>query len=171
MGEIVHDPKTKQYIKNKLLEMLYKPVEDILEKRLQDIIIRNTILIKGTHKHFLYKGELYNIDDSPVPRKLYRLSDSLKEEMDDYLAEIKELNQQEVPYVVGYINHVLNSSNAFMDYLKLLPDALHECVKKIASACPCKNDKLSPEAIDAIKTKNKKPIDLMKQRMVINAVI
>ena len=161
----------KHQIKTTIYELLYKPIDRVMQDKLVRIIIRNTILGKHTHKSFLYKNEVFNCDETPLPRMMNRLDPSLYGEMTEYLAEMDEINNQELPRVLGFINQVLNSTNEFHDYLKLLPEQVHEPLNHLISACPCRNSKLSDEAIEIIKAKNAKAIDLIKQRMVINLII
>jgi len=168
---IQHDPRTKQQIKDALYQSLYAPIEKRFEQRLREIIVNNTLAIRSGHKSFSYKGKFYNADTSPPPRKANRLHPSMQAEMDNYLSELSILNQQEIPYVVGYINRVLNSSNHLCDYYKLLPDSLHAPLKKLIHSCPCKGTSLTEEQVDAIQKSNKDPMDMLKQRMVINLLI
>lgn len=169
--QLSHDPRTKQQIKDILYRLLYDPVQRNFKTQLEGIITKNAILGRMSHASFFYRGELYSCDAAPPPRKANRLLPQMVPIMDTYLAEMKELNDKEVPYVLGYINQVLNSTNTLTDYLRLLPESVHGPLKEIISTCPCCTQKLSAETVSALIEKNQNPISMIKQRMAINLII
>ena len=165
-----HDPRTKQQIKDLLYQSIYDPVEAKFKKRLEAIILKNTSLIASSHRSFIYKRKFYNIDDTPKPIKTNRLVVALAPVMDAYLNDLDELNNVELPFVVGFINQVLNSSNNFPDYLRLLPESMHHSLRNLMNTCPCHASSLSEDKINAILAKNQSSIELLKQRMVLNLI-
>lgn len=171
MDQLQHDPRTKQKLKDALYDFLYTPAQNQFKTRLDTLIVRNAILSGYGHKSFTYKGERYSCDIAPPPRAWNRLLPQLRPEMDEYLADIKRLNQHEVPFVIGFINQVLNASNDFGDYLRLLPDCAHRPIERLIASCPCQATRLGDEQIEAIKEKNAASINLIKQRMVTNLLI
>lgn len=168
---IQHDPRTKQNIKEALYARLYDPVQRDFKARLDALIVRNCVLMKYSHRSVSYKGTLYTSDPMPYPRKANRLSPTLYAEMDAYLAAKNALNNQEIPYVLGYINQVLNSSNDLCDYLDLLPSVLHEPIQGFIASCPCRTRHLQADEIQRIQQKNARFIDMMKTRMVTNLLL
>ena len=170
-NQLQHDPRTKQQIKDALYAFLYTPIEKQFEKRLSELIVKNTLLCGYTHKSFMYKNTLYNIDTNALPRKMNRLHINLQGPMNDYLKDLKTLNETEVPYVLGYINQVLNSSNDLCDYLRLLPEAVHGPIQHLIATCSCKSKKLSEEVVSALQDKNTTSINMMKKRMVTNLLL
>ena len=171
MIELQHDPRTKQQLKDMLYEFLYGPVQKQYQQVLQGIILKNTQLLQAQHKSFIYKGVVYNMDTVALPRKMNRLTPALIPDMNAYLTEVTRLNTQEVPYVVGFITQVLNSSNNFQDYLQAFPSVLHPILEKVIASYPCRHQKLTPDEIRVIQSKNQKSIDLLKQRVVTNLII
>lgn len=171
MDQLQHDPLTKSQVKQTLYEYLYTPVEKQFRTRIDTLIIRNTLLGQHSHKSFHYKGVLYSCDSAPPPRKWNRLVPQLKEQMEDYLRDMDDLNRRELPYVLGFINQVLNSSNHFEDYLRLLPECLHPPLKKLIASCPCHNGSLVDDRIEQLVKANQMPIALIKQRMVSNLIL
>ena len=169
--QLQYDPRTKQQIKDALYDFLYTPVQNQFKLRLDTIIIRNTILAGHGHKSFNYKGEHYNCDTGPMPRVWNRLLPQMRPQMDDYLRELKELNELELPYVVGYINKVLNASSEFGDYLQLLPESTHRPIEQMISTCSCHNRQLSEEQVNDLRNQNTTSISMMKARMVKNLLI
>lgn len=165
-----HDPNTKQRIKNALYDFLYQPVKQRFQARLIQIIQHNQSLLGHSHPSFTYKGIPYSASDTAAPRKANRLALQLHPDMEDYLAELHRLNAEEIPYVLGYINQVLNASNNFPDYLHLLPEAVHAPVYQMLVTCPCNSRQLSNVEIDALRIKNEASIALIKQRMVMNLI-
>lgn len=166
-----HDPRTKQIIKETLYDYLYSPVQKQYQAQLDQIILQNTLLIKSGHQSFHYKGVYYSKENTPPPRKMNRLYPSLVSVMDDYLQEIVQLNTREVPFVLGFITSVLNASNDFQDYLKVFPSVLHPPLEKLIASYPCRTQALTEKEIEKLQTKNSKPIDLIKQRLVTNLII
>jgi hypothetical protein len=168
---LVHDPRTKQQIKDALYGILYAPVNRAFEARLNRIINRNTQLGGHTHASFMFKNVVYNCDANPLPRKQNRLLPDLVPDMNAYLADLNELNRQELPYVMGYINQVLNASNDMGDYLRLLPSSVHGPIQQLIASCPCKTARLPQETVELLQSKNQNSIDLMKRRMVNNLLL
>jgi hypothetical protein len=169
--QLQHDPRTKQQIKDALYEHLYAPLDRQFKARLQQIAIKNTILNGHSHNSFIYKNVVYNCDTTALPRKMNRLHAQLQPVMNEYLKEAKLLNEKELPYVLGFINQVLNSTNELHDYLRLLPQSVHHPVQSLIDTCPCRSKKLSDETVDLLQQSNQIPIQLMKQRMVNNLLI
>ena len=170
-NQLQHDPRTKQQIKDALYTFIYTPVEKQLKHQLDTLIVKNTLMCGHSHKSFMYKNVLYNCDESPLPRKMNRLDTRLVPDMNDYLKELKQLNEKELPYVLGYINQVLNASNDLCDYLRLLPDAVHKPVQSLIDSCPYKGKKMPPEAVSFLLEKNQASIDMMRRRMVTNLLL
>jgi hypothetical protein len=171
MESLQYDPLTKQQIKDTLYDFLYTPVQKQFKLRLDTLIIRNTLLSGYSHKSFVYKGKTYSCDTEAPPRKWNKLLPELKGQMDQYLAELETINSQEIPYVLGFINKVLNSSHAIDDYLKLFPDCIHAPLKKLAATCPCKTQMLTQAKSASLLEQSETPINLIKQRMVTNLLI
>ena len=166
-----HDPRTKKQIKDALYAFLYNPVLKNFERKLEQLITKNSVLLGNAEGSFMYKGELYSNPTASIPRKINRLHKSLYVYMDEYLEEIRQLNTQELPYVLGFIGQVLNASNDLSDYLLVFPPSVHHPVEKLIASCPCKTKKLTPEDVLTIQKNNQVPINLMKQRMVTNLLI
>lgn len=166
-----HDPRTKQNIKEALYHHLYAPVLKAFKARIDTLIVRNCGLMKVSHKSFLYKGELYHCDTPPFPRKANRLSPSLVPDMEDYLKDRQQIDECEMPYVMGFITQVLNASNDFEDYLEVFPPALHTPIRQFIASCPCHNRHLTPAEVETLRLKNLDSITLIKNRMVTNLLI
>jgi len=170
-NHLQHDPRTKQQIKDLLFTFLYSPVEIHFKKQLNTIILKNAALLNTTKQYFNYKGILYSLDTTPVIRKMIRLYPDLHPVMDQYLKDTRQLNNNELPYVLGFINQVLNYSNNLQDYLVLLPESVHQPIQELIDTCPCRVLTADAESIAQLKEKNKSSIDLMKQRMMSNLLL
>lgn len=171
MDTLDHDPRTKQQIKDALYSFLYEPVRRQFKSRIETLIARNTILGGYSHKHFVYKGVIYNSEASLAPHKKTRLLAQLRAPMDEYLVDLDQLNNRELPYVLGFINQVLNASSDLSDYLRVLPESVHYPLNKLLATCPCRTTQLAEDRVEALKLKNQEPINLMKQRLVTNLLI
>lgn len=169
MEQLVPDVRVKAQIKDSLIEFLYTPVERDFKRRLDTIIVRNTILGGYAEKTFHYKGQQYHCEDGRLPPRAWnKLDPSLRADMDEYLRDVKQIDEREMPFVSGYIVKVLNSSNAFGDYLKLIPDSAHQPLRAFMQACPCQTKTLSDARIEELLEQNKNTIAMMKTRMVTN---
>ena len=166
-----HDPRTKQQIKDAIYGFLYEPILRQFQTRLDGIIVKNCVLLGNSEKSFIYKGVTYSTSNTQLPLKMNRLQKQLFMDMEDYLKEIRHLNNYELPYVLGFISQVLNSSNHLNDYLRILPPAVHRPVEKLIQSCPCRTNRLTQEGIETLQNNNKVPINLIKQRMVNNLLI
>ncbi len=171
MEQLQHDPRTKQMIKDVLYELLYTPIQKQFKQRLDQLIVKNAVLGGYSHKSFMYKNVLYNCDTNAVPRKMNRLVIQLQPAMNEYLKELKQLNEKELPHVLGYITQVLNSSNELHDYLRLLPPAVHPAIQGLINTCTCRGKRLPDETVALLQEKNLGPVQLMKNRMVTNLLI
>lgn len=171
MDRLEHDGRAKQQIKDLLYSYIYEPVQRQFKTRLETLIVRNTVMAGYGHKHFSYKGQVYNADTTLPPLKKNRLLAALRPEMDSYLADLEKLNTYELPYVLGFINQVLNSSCDFEDYFRLLPESIHEPLRKLQAGCPCRTSRLTPDRIEQIRLTSETPVRLIKERLVRNLLI
>jgi hypothetical protein len=102
--------------------------------------------------------------------KLNRLVPDLHPVMDEYLKDLSDLNDVELPYVIGFINQVLNASNNLPDYLRILPESMHHTIKGLIETCPCRAVSLSEDKVLELQMKNQSSIELLKKRMVLNLI-
>ena len=170
--QIQHDPRTKQQIVDALYEFLYAPISKEFQRRLDALVVRNSLLLGVGNKAMLYKGEFYAMSGQSISMmSAVRMSPLLKADMDSYLKDVAEINEGEMPYVMGFIRQVLNSSNSLQDYLRVLPSSVHQPVQRLALTCPCKKNALPESSISTLLAHNSQSIDLMKRRMVLNLLI
>lgn len=171
--ELQHDPRTKQQIKDLLYETLYAPVLRSFKDRLRDLIYRNVQLTGSTHPSFIFRGEIFRDEDAkqPLPRRVAPLHASLRSEMETYISENSYINTHELPYVIGYINQVLNASDDLPDYLRLFPTSVHQPIVKMIASCACRTTKLDQSEVEDLRAKNAVPIQLMKQRLALNLLL
>lgn len=171
MDQLHHDQLTKQQIKDGLLKLLYQPIESYFKTRIDTLIVRNTLLANYRHKSFVYKGVLYTCDAEPAPLRQNRLIPVLKNDMESYLSDVHKVFNDELPYVIGFINNTLNASPSLADYLNIFPDAVHEPIRSLLYTCPCKTPMLNNQAIQDLRKRNAKGIQLMKERLTLNLLL
>lgn len=169
--QVHHDPLIKRQIKDAIHAHLYEPVGKDFAKRLEALIYQNCLKMKYGHKSFSFKGITYTIDSSPAPRMANRLAPEYVPDMKAYLADLHQVNRQEMPYVMGFIDQVLNSSNHLEDYLVLFPESLHRIIQDFIDACPCRNHALTGAQIREIRDRNNKSIQLLKERLTTNLLL
>lgn len=162
------DPRTKQQIKETLYEYLYSPLLKSLKNELDTLIIKNALITHSTHQSFTYRGETYSCDVYRNPSRAVPLAKQLFVEMDQYLQQVTDINSKEIPYVLGFINQVLNSSNELHDYLRVFPDAVHSPIARLIATCPCRAKSLDEAEAEKLRQSNINAIALIKQRLVRN---
>ena len=165
------DPGFKYRIKSALIDFIYTPAFNNLQEKLEHLIVKNTLIGKYSQKSFTYKGLYYGSGDVPKSLRANRLVPELVNEMNEYLAESKELKEKELPYVEGYINKVLNYSNSINVYKRLLPDYLHATIDHTASQVTHCQDNISDAEVEAIKEKHAYPLALIAKRMALNILM
>lgn len=172
-GHLDHDPMTKQRLKHALYHFLYTPVEQQFAVRLKTIVDKNCMTGGFSHRSFVYRGVLYNVDTSNFPGgvKRNRLVPSLHGEMNEYIKDKYKIRDEEMPLIMGFLNTVLNSSNAVVDYLKLLPEAVHKPIRDLAHICPSCPEQLTAAQVEDITNRSKLSIMLLRERMVRNLLI
>ena len=104
MDQLQHDSLTKHQIKEALYRLLYNPVHEQHLTQIQSIIVRNTLMCGYSHKSFVYKGQVYSCDIEPISIRQNRLNPELRPLMEQYLNDIKQLHDEEMTYVFGFIN-------------------------------------------------------------------
>lgn len=170
-GHQQYDPRIKQQIKNDLFTLLYTPVEQNFKRQLDSIIIKNSVLMRSAYYGFNHRGILYSLLAGPIPRQIVRLNPTLYPLMDEYLESVNQLNKTELPYVLGFINRVLNSSNDLRDFLTMLPASVHRPIEKLIAIYPCEALSVGPDVLQNIIKENQIPINMIKRRLLSNLLI
>jgi hypothetical protein len=166
---VSYDARTKKRIKEALYDALYGQVNKEQFNTLVQIIRKNSIKCQNSQHCFKYKGILHSSDPKKlVPRPVNWLHTSFFNEMELYLDEKKTLERDEIPHVMGFVVQVLNSSDSFKDYFKLLPESLHPILIRIRDQCPCRNDYLDEKQIERIQAQNISAVNLLRRRVTIN---
>lgn len=162
------NPLSKQQIKDRLYHFLYDPLMQRMQERLSRLIQQNSLVQQTDYLGFSYKGQAYVIDSRQQPIRLPRLVSGLRPQMDAYLEEVSRINCTEIPFVLGFITQVLNSSNDLQDYLKVLPECLHPPIQEMIDSCNCRTEHLEPPQVNELQRRNQMPIELIKQRLLLN---
>ena len=166
-----YDPRTKIQIKDLLYQSLYSPVDVSFKKRIDDIVAKNSSLISSPHRSFVYRGEVYSLETTKPPPRINRLVAELRPTMDEYLNDLKHINDNELPYVMSFFNQILNASDSLQDYLTILPETLHLPINKLMQTCPCKAHSLTEAKVQEIRSKNSKPLSLIGERRARNLLL
>ena len=167
-----HDPMLKLQLKERLESFLYTPVWEDQEKRLRRLVLHNSRILNSPYEVFSYQGETYiNGNPSKLPRPMLRLSPQLKDEMDAYLHDVKEVHDMEKPYVMGYITQVLNLTCNREDHLSLFPESVHKPILEMRAYSPYGATKLAPHVISEFIEHNEPSLVLMKKRQMLNLLM
>lgn len=173
MSELNYSPESKQNIKDAIYTALYAQVNERYQAALDKLIHRNSVICGNTQDAVWHKGTIYRTQTAPLhtPKPVNKLDASLFQEFNELEDSRNYLNTQEMPYVIGYVNQILNSTASFEDYYDLLPDALHGVLDKMQQQCPCRTQELTQDVVEALKAQNQKPLDLLRQRLVSNLLM
>lgn len=170
--DLVYDPHTKTMIRDELYEHIYRPVREQFRKRLHTLITKNSALHGNTQAFMRFRNVVYHTDNpGQQPRVVNTCHKTLLPLMTEYADDLDKMNNEEVPYVLGFITAVLNSSNSLQDYLRLFPECIHKPVEDLIRRCGCRQTTLAPERVDEIRTNHQIPIEVLKQRMVMNLLL
>jgi len=164
-----YSPETKQHIKDSLYRFLYSDMDKYMKRRIRDIIKKNDNLYGKTTGWLVFRGKEYSTGNVAAPRFKSRTHAEVEQDMIVYTEELKSINN-EMPYVLGFITHVLNRTDSLQDYLVILPSCLHPIVNKAINECPCGSRVLSDGVVQAIQKKEKHSIDLIKGRLAKNLI-
>lgn len=166
------DPRTKQQIKQALEGAMYAPTERRNEKKLHNLIVENSTRAGYNHLSFSYKGEYYNMEITQLRYKTQRLVPELQSSMDEYLAEKKHIEYTEKPYIIGFFNKMLNTSNSVLDYYQLLPGCIHRPLAQLnlppEYILP---REMTDDQVEAFRLEHAKWILMLKKRMVLDLVM
>lgn len=165
------DPRFKQELQQSLLEFTYAPAKRIFDKRLAEIITKNTVAQGYSHASFSYKGEYYSFELTHPRFKTNRLLPDFRPEMDKYLQELQEMEREEKPFITGFFNRVLNRSNSMLDYQHMLPECVHRGLVINTSSHIALPREMSDDAVLSFQQENEKLIMQLKARMVMNLII
>lgn len=164
--------RVKQQLKTHIYEHLYDPVERKNRQQIKELVLANSKALASSQEGFMYRGEWYSLNTSRIPPRLKnRLIASLQPAMDEYLTAVNTLCAYEKPYVLGFINRVLNASDSIDDYLRVFPSSLHPPLKEMTDICPASPSVFTDSAAAALQADNETAITLMKSRLVLNLLL
>lgn len=187
---IHNHPPMRERLREDLLEVLYAPIREKQQERLNNLIVQNTGLCGYTYYTFRYRGELFGtyalakLPPAHAPvlelRKakeqrrqvMYeaenqRLDDSLHADMDRWLAERAELESHEEPLLRATLTSVLRITDHIDDYKRLLPQLLHDRLDEEAMRCACVTQPMPQDKFDEAIAKYGSYISVIKQRQVM----
>jgi predicted nucleotidyltransferase len=167
------DPKFKFTVAEMLEDFIYGKIKQHWEKELTSIIDENNkIHGKLESVGFWYKTDIYLKPGFISTVEAKKLSPKLYESMDEYLNQKKTIENNEKVYVMGYIVKSLNLSNNVNDYFELLPEVIHEHLKRIhESQFTTAIARLPRDVVNAHYYGHTKEINLLKSRLVSNLLI
>lgn len=168
MEPLEHHSKTKKQIKDALAFHLYNTLGTHFKDRLDQIIHKNSIELKSPHLCFTYKGKTYTYKGQKTSLRALDLSPKLHREMDEYLEDMKNLQEGEVNIVNAFIDTLLNLTDSLQGYLLIFPKGLHPPIQKLIDSCPCRTKSLTEEDIKRIEDNGSSFVELINQRLFIN---
>lgn len=165
------DPRLKSQVKDEFMLSLYSTPIIHFGNRIDEIATRNCVIGSFRHKSFAYKGIFYNREGTPAPLRRNRLQPALHATMDEWLADRHSIWNVEQPAINGYILLVLNTSNKPGDYLKMLPESVHESIAKCFSPHLLLETTIDDAKAAEIIKQYQHCFDLIKKRQVLNLLL
>lgn len=170
MNTVTDPRRLKKQMADWLLAILYNPYFTRQQNTLDSLINRNMRLQESPYQCFTYKGEYYGpLYSKPILRP--KLHPELHPEMVAFVEERSRVNVEEMPYITNYITKVLNSSDSYNDWLKLLPDCMKAPVYELLASEQSQPDQLTNECVAQILAEHDVSIQKMKQRMATNLIL
>ena len=166
--QLPKEGQLKFLISSYLQDVLFSPLLNDLDNRLDRLIQHNCTLQGYGHKSVYYKGELFVTDDQIPPRKSQRLAPSLIPEMEGFLADKRKFYDDEKLVIVGFLTRILNSINRLDDLYRILPSNLHHRIQDLVSLCTSDKPSISDEQVQQLLENDKEAFHLMKERMALN---
>lgn len=167
--------RVKSRIRQKIVDSLYWRVSEKQKKRLIQLTEANNRLLASGQQGFMYKGTWYSahmkrVNRLTMPRSKNRLHPRLHPEMEEYLNGLAQIEDEETPYVLGYITKVLNASETTTDLYLLLPEALHKPIQESEGLYADRSHAFNEKTATAFMEDpiNKKGLDLLKTRLMLN---
>lgn len=161
--------KAKLRVKQAIEHHLYGVFDDKMKTRLEELIDQTGAMTQHAAESFSYKGKKYIKEGWKVhPRLIKRLHSDLDPVMDQWLADLAEINDYERPIVMGYVQNVLNAAKQASDYLTLFPTALCEPFKaQLELICDGYSHVSIDDAESLVKT-HEAAYTLLKTRLMMN---
>lgn len=164
------DPRAKITIREAILTYLYAPTVLQRTRRLEELAIKNALVGGFSHKSFVYRGEVYNADTTHPPLRRIQLLPEFRPLIDEWLADKAEIEAHEEPMISGMLSRILTSCFDARDVVKILPDTFAQPVREHMMAL-VSDKRLSSDKIEALRAENEHPIQLMRERMVLNLLL
>jgi hypothetical protein len=166
----MYDPRLRTVIKEQLFVTMYDTINQRLYKKINHLIEQNAIACNYIHRSFVFRNQLYQNDPAPPPRPSNRLHPTLLPIMASYIDEFNALNDEEIPFIQGYLARVLNAFKNLEDCLEFLPDTLKPVLLGFIAQYPTTSPRVSPDVLAKFKLENDQYLDKFKQYMVMNLI-
>lgn len=157
-------------VRNAITDYLYQGYLKESMDAFKSIVIKNTLLGKFEHPHFLYKGTLYIDSILPTPTRKNPLLPELHPVMDEYLKERREFENGEYYFVGSYLTQVLNACSNITDCYAAFPSCVEQALNTGYFVHFKSERTITDETILELQKKNEKAISWIKQRVLLNMI-
>lgn len=170
MATIKHHPLAKANVKMDLLKAVYGPGEKEFTKAIQGIIEQNSRRQGIYASSFCYRGVSYP-SGKQYPRSPYSLHPDFWATVDDLIKQRDDLEIYEKPLVSAFVTNVLNSSDYWEDFLKVLPESLHQFIHERRFLFNSQVPTLDDAQVQLILARHAKGAQLLRTRLVWNLLL
>jgi hypothetical protein len=172
-------PTTRPYVRDALMNFLYKKDQNMAENVLADIINENITL---THpesmgfvhyngsRAFMYLGKIHKSATEANKVIAPPLHRSLHARMNAYLRDRQAVEKEEKLIIKNFLTAVLNTSHSYADWMRILPSEVHRPIIDFFNMnwYEAHEAILTNEQVEAFQKKQEQFLNMLKGRLAMN---
>lgn len=176
-------PPGKWVIRDHLMMALFEPIDRLRQENINALIEKNTAVLQAQdmavhkkilpehfHRSFAYNGWFYSLDPGPAPAIRNKLHPQFEAEMQDIVNTFGTQLNEERLLVESFFSSVLAFSPAPGDWLRVLPEGLHEILRAGITVSDWSGLR-TPEECAAFLARHQARFDKVCQRLALNMLI
>lgn len=170
-AELQYRTQVKEHLAKVMERELFHRTTEVLKHQINAIADDHKALIKSNFRGFSYKGKEYwgFIGDALAHPELHH---ELHTRMENYLTLHTRITEYEQPIINNYLRGMFAHTDWLDDYHQMLPDSLHSCFTPYEDVFR-KPDarRMPPDDLAEFLVRNRRYIQLMRERMLLNLLL
>lgn len=164
------DPLFHKKLLDALMNALFTKPKIMMSGQLMTLVTKNSALFNSTHRGFIYKTTYYGEPLRPPVRmaQISPLHASLVPEFQEWQNKRALLCANEDTYVRGYFQAVLLRARTESDFMRLLPDSLHNLLRHFREHFLPESEAMTDEQVIEFGQKNQQYLNMVKQQLALN---
>ena len=161
-------PQAKKELIVTLIAHLYRKVNAINRRKLNQLILDNSTLHGNYQSYMSYGSEIYTYsgaDKHYWKDRVNQVHPQILAPLREYLREQKQL-QAEQSIAIGYIQRIMLASNNRNDFVELLPEPLHSKIREPWEFFDAPLKEMCPEFKAAFISTNAHYLTTLKTRLL-----